>query len=281
MDMMQRSLTGKGRIGRYIQFDTMRKVRSTFSKSWESSPAGVAEGASFAKGTGKIRLSSCPMQSEWFGDFIRGAVYRMGYKTRSNKAVPISVMVKVLQMIKDDENEAVVTEARQFLKVGTFLTILTGGSLHGYKGFFTDLGGIRKHLLKGRDGIFPTNPNKAILSEQEAANLSHVTLCLLGDFKGESGTNYHMMALANMTQLGIPIWWWIEKLVEVAEVEGRITGPAFVSPSGELGNSMDYDSTFRAYLKRVQQDHPQILSPDNDIDSSYGISCTPHKTSEN
>ncbi|KAL7460179.1 hypothetical protein ACHAXS_000641 [Conticribra weissflogii] len=281
VDMMQRSLTGKGRIGKFIQFDTMRKVRATYSKSWDSSPDGVAEGSSFSKGTGKVRMTSCPTQSEWFADFLRGAEYRMGYETRSNKAVPIGAIAAVLELIAQDALEGSEVEANQLYKAGAFIAILTAGSLRGYEGFFTDLGGIRYHLDKGREGTMPKDPFKRIMSEQEAAQLPHVTLCLLGDFKGESGTNYHMIGLANETKSGIKTRWWIEQLVDVAQREGRLQGPAFATPSGELENSGDYDAVFRQYLKQVQILYPTILSSDEDVDQSYGISRTPRKTAEN
>ncbi len=91
-----------------------------------------------------------------------------------------------------------------------------------------------------------------LLSEQEAARLPHVTLCLLGNFECKSGTNYHMMALANVSQSGIKTRWWNEELTRVAEAEGRLSGPAFASASGDFDSSMDYDATFRFYLRQVQ-----------------------------
>ncbi len=87
------------------------------------------EGASFAKEMGKVRIASCPTQSEWVGDFLQGAEYSMGYETRSNKAVPISVIVKVLDMIQQDASEAVNTNAHQLIKIGAFIAILTAGLL--------------------------------------------------------------------------------------------------------------------------------------------------------
>jgi hypothetical protein len=64
VDMELKSLVAKGRICKHVQFLTLRRLRGTHSKSWESSPLGVAEGASFAKGLGRIRPTSCPSQSE-------------------------------------------------------------------------------------------------------------------------------------------------------------------------------------------------------------------------
>jgi hypothetical protein len=68
VDMLVKSLVAKGRLEAHVQFATSRRLRATYTKSWESSPLGVAEGASFAKGLGRIRPTSCPAQSEWFYD---------------------------------------------------------------------------------------------------------------------------------------------------------------------------------------------------------------------
>jgi hypothetical protein len=50
VDMLLRSLVAKGRILDHVQFATLQKMRSTYTKNWESSPAGVKEGAAFANG---------------------------------------------------------------------------------------------------------------------------------------------------------------------------------------------------------------------------------------
>lgn len=99
VDMLQRSITSVGKIEKFIQFETVRKTRSTYSSLWQSSPDGIAEGASFAIRAGKIQLTSCPSQSVWFSNFIRGCEDRMGYETRANKAVVIEVIVAILDMI--------------------------------------------------------------------------------------------------------------------------------------------------------------------------------------
>ena len=62
--MLQRSITSKGRITEHIQFRTMRKVRSAYSKLWTSSTVGIVEGSSFTVRTGKVCMTSYPTQSE-------------------------------------------------------------------------------------------------------------------------------------------------------------------------------------------------------------------------
>jgi hypothetical protein len=73
VDMLLKSLRAKGRILDHVQFATLRKMRGTYTKNYELSPAGVKEGVAFANGKYRVRQTSCPAQSEWFHDFLRGA----------------------------------------------------------------------------------------------------------------------------------------------------------------------------------------------------------------
>ena len=69
VDMLQESLVAVGKNEATVQAETLRKLRSTYTKNWDSSPHGVGEGASFAKGSGRVRPTRCPTQSEWFHNF--------------------------------------------------------------------------------------------------------------------------------------------------------------------------------------------------------------------
>ena len=102
-------------------------------------------------------------------------------------------------------------------------------------------------------------------------------LCLLGKFKGETGIGHHLIALANKTVSGLQPHWWIEKLVPVCAQEGRDNGPAFATPDGELALSVDYDSMFRRYLLRVQEE-PNLIPEDQDVESRYSTNRTLRKT---
>ena len=50
VDMLLKSLVVKGRILDHVQFATLQKMRLTYTENWESSPAGVKEGAAFTNG---------------------------------------------------------------------------------------------------------------------------------------------------------------------------------------------------------------------------------------
>ena len=89
VDMLVKSLVSKGCIERHVQFSTLRRLRATHTKNWEFSPLGVAKGASFAKGLGRICLTSCPSQPEWFYNFMQGMEYQMGTQSQPNHGLLI------------------------------------------------------------------------------------------------------------------------------------------------------------------------------------------------
>ena len=79
VDMLLKSLMAKGKIQKWVQFDTLRHIRSTYSKVYQLSPTGVYEAASFAQGTGRISPTACPTQSEWMLDALRCMEMMMGF----------------------------------------------------------------------------------------------------------------------------------------------------------------------------------------------------------
>ena len=71
-----------------------------------------------------------------------------------------------------------------------YVCVLTAASLRGHEGFYLDLAGIRKHIAKGRVGSILMGLNKSlVLTEEVCLKLPHVTICLLGKFKGETGVD--------------------------------------------------------------------------------------------
>ena len=278
VEMLYHSLSAKGRIKDHIQFDTMRKSRSTFSRSWDSSPAGVAEGAAFSRGTGKVRMTSCPSQSQWFSDFLLGAQDRMGYDTANQMALPIKTVVKMLELIKLDVLERDEEYSRILVRLGALVAILTAASLRGYEGFYLDLAATKAHIADGKQGKVPSNfKRKHILTEEEAEHLPSVCICLIGKFKGETGERYHSIVLANESLSGLETRWWIEKLLEVCTEEGRQAGFAFANKDGLPPDTAEYNALFRQYLYRMQQEWEDIFSAKEDV-TRYGISRTLRKS---
>ncbi len=116
--------------------------------------------------------------------------------------------------------------------------------------------------------------------EEVCLKLPHDTVCLLGKFKSKTGVDHHLITVANEMSSILCLCWWMEKLVEVCECEGRADGPAFATPDGLLASSPDYDAGFRKYLKVVQEE-TDLIPGDHDVDVYYSTYCTPRKTTNN
>jgi hypothetical protein len=146
---------------------------------------------------------------------------------------------------------------------------------------FTDITSTQKYLDKGRVGEIPKGVLKRVLLiEDECARLPEVCLCLVGKFKGENGERHHSLVLANESMPGLETRWWIEKLLEVCQQEGRTRGFAFQQADGFPPSAADFNMLVRQYLREIQDSKPKLLSPDEDL-SRYGIRRTYRKSAEN
>ena len=156
--------------------------------------------------------------------------------------------------------------------------MVTSASLRGYEGFYTDLTELKTHLDNGRAGVVPPDlTHKSIVEEKVVANLPHVAICLLGNFKGEGGVNYHTINVANNSMSGLQTRWWVEKLVDVANQGGRSRGPAFANANGSVAVRSECDAVFRKYLWQVQ-DTTYWIAGDVNVDVSFSLSRTPRKS---
>jgi hypothetical protein len=279
LDMIIYSLETEGRTEKFVQFDTLRQIRSTATKNYDSSPQGILEGSCFSSGAGKVRITECPTQSVFFTDFLKGLEYRMGATPRANLPVSIRVIVELLQRIKDDAAEmSNKSEADQLYKFGAFIAICTAGSLRGCEGFLADLSGLIVNLHQGKNGVIPDNL-KDNFDEEVAEKLPHVVITLLGKVKSETGEDTHQIGLASTTRSGIEVRWWVEQLVDTCRREGRRTGPAFATPTGQLASSSEYNAMFLRYLEEIQAE-TNLIEDKIVVREAFGISRTLRKTAE-
>ena len=281
VEMLHVSITAKGRLPgqKHIQYDSMRKPRATFSKGYETSPQGIAEGSSFGHGTIKSTLTHCPTQSMWFSTFSLGAETRMGYFSQANKPLTTQIILQLLEMIKYEAAQQPRHIAFEMLKVGAAIAVGLCGSLRGPEIFMLDLAGVREIIHRGKDGVIPDDPFKP---GTDLSNVPHIHLALMGQLKGEHGVRQHLVAIASKTKSGIDARWWIEKLVEIREVEGFTSGPAFGKSDGSVSTISEYDGVLRFFLKRIQAEpESDLLDPKDDVDKNYSFFRTFRKTAEN
>ena len=280
VEMVDLSLVAKGRINKegFIQYDTMRKPRASYSKCWESSPVGVVEGSSFGKGVNKSIMTACPSQSATFSLFCIGSETRMGVQSEADKPLHIKTVVTLLNMIKDEANEQSGPEARELWKVGAAIAVAQMGSLQGPEVFMLDLAGIRSHIEEGKEGTMPLAP---LDDGVDLFDAPHVYLAMVGNFKGETGVREHLVAVASESKSGINVRWWLEKLIHVREEENCINGPAFGDTQGEVARQRDYNEVLRHFLSLLRDDpNCNLIMNDDDIHKNYSFFRTFRKTAE-
>ena len=270
VEMLLHSVVAAPRLKdqKFIQFDTMRKLRSTFTSAWESSPQGISEGSTFTSGRSRVTVTSCPTQQMWFSLFIRGAEVRMGYAAQRNLPFGSGVIARLLELVKEEMNSQSATLAREYTKLGATIALALCASLRGPEVFLLDLASLREHLSLGRNGVIPANPLKAGVNLVSAP---HVVVTLIGEFKGEQGTHRPKIALASTTMSGVELRWWLEQLVEARQQEGCRKGPAFGDRHGRVAWLSEYDGMLLPLLERIQETDPNLIAPSDEVEKNYSF----------
>jgi hypothetical protein len=180
----------------YQQFETVRKLRAAFSNLYMASYVGVTSLRTVGGDRAKHHLTLSPTQSMWFERFSQGCICRMGQDVRQDWAIPLGAMLGQIQVLEEEWastlEEDLPTRSR-LASIGAYSIIAFCGSFRGSEVFLMDLHGLRKQLeatqSQGRD---------------------HVVIPLLGRFKGEQNSRYHLAPLAAVTTSGLRVQVWIE-----------------------------------------------------------------------
>ncbi len=88
------------------------------------------------------------------------------------------------------------------------------------------------------------------------------------------------MSLASTTSSGIELRWWIEKLIQVREEEGCLSGPAFGHKDGSVALMREYGKILHYFLESIQKENPNLITESDDIQTNYGFSRTFRRTTE-
>jgi hypothetical protein len=254
--MLLKSLEPGRYSPRYQQFETVRKLRAGFSNIYMAS----CEGASCLRTVGgdraKHQLTYSPTQSLWFERFAQGCVRRMGQEVRHDWALPLPVLHGLMAVLDDEWTEATeLVVQEQVASLGAFALIAFCGSFRGSEVFLTDLHGLRKGM-----------------EDTKRLGRDHVVIPLLGRFKGEQNSRYHLSPLASVTSSGLQVREWVERLIEVRWQEGRVRGPAFCNKAGEVASSYAYYTGFVERLLVLQAARPELIPSDVDISEQFGLS---------
>ena len=78
----------------------------------------------------------------------------------------------------------------------------------------------------------------------------HVTVALVGRFKGEEGDRMHVLPIANKSRSGIPFRLWLERLAFQLDKEDRKNCPAFCDLDGYQLSQSDMERVFHPILEQ-------------------------------
>jgi hypothetical protein len=115
------------------------------------------------------------------------------------------------------------------------------------------------------------------MEDTQRQERDHIVISLLGRFKGELNTRYHLALLASETSSGLRVKVWIERLIAVREQGGRIQGPEFCDSNGRIARSFDYEGWLIERLLAAQATVPGAIAPEVDISEQFGISRSFHR----
>lgn len=251
--MLLKSLEG-GRYHGYQQFETIRKLRTSYSNVYMASELGAKSLRSVGRDTSKLFLTNSPTQSLWFERFATGCLRRMGQEVRQDLAISLPVMHAMMDIL-DREWHVSSNRERSFLaSIGAFVLIAFCGSFRGHEVFLVDLHGLFKYSAE----------------LQHCGEEGYVIIPLLGRFKGESGSRYHLTPLAAKTQSGLEVKVWIERLLEARQAVARTHGPAFGDGSPRSSNK-DYEMAILDRLQQVQN-QGDVIPSGVSVYEEYGIS---------
>ena len=196
-----------------MQWDTIRKVRATFSNQIRAAAVSNSTTLTLSdnKGSGYERLTIDPCGSLWFSRFTTGCKNRMGQDCRpKNHAIGSSLMVQLRRLTETRIKDAELFEDRKrWVMAGCYLCFCLVVSLRSPEGLMTDLEG---------------------LTHYHNASDDFVIIPLRGKVKGENHTRQHLLHSVNVTDSGIDVRSWIQRLMTVHNFRGRMLGPAFVDP---------------------------------------------------
>ena len=242
----------------HVQWDTIRKYRSTISNQSRASRAANFSSLTMTdyKGTGYDRLSSESCGSLWFHRFAAGCRKRMGQDWRPNRAISNPLMLKLLAGAESRIRTAPdMIERTKWVMAGSYFCFCYVVSLRSTEGLMVDVAGIKEFGEKSQD---------------------HVVIPLLGQVKGEDHTRQHLIHCVNETSSGIPVRKWISRLTTVHTILNRDKGPAFVnSTSGSQSTTSELNDLFLDLLTEIYDDQRDLFAVDirstGDLSDKYHV----------
>jgi hypothetical protein len=245
-----------GRTEELIQFSTARYLRSVYSNVYHASAQHQRGMAVMAHNTSRIWVTECPSYGYWFERFMRGAHKRMGEEVRSDFALSIRVLHKILGHLEKEWNKARTMEMRrEVVEMAMFLVAAYCLALRGEEVVKMDIAGFLTYYEAGKH--HEKHP--------------HVMIPLLGRFKGETGERWHLLPIVWKTRSGIEAGNWAGRLLQSLQERRRLNGFVFSNKKGKQAKASTLEPKFFGQLNWVRLRYPDLFPPNVNIEDDFGI----------
>lgn len=258
---MLKASQGKGKhTPTYVQFETVRKMRSALSNAHESSALVLQNTGTLKGDKGRpYRVTTSGSDSYLFGRFVLGLENRMGRLVKSNIGLDISILLVILKQYNKELSDTKIAwhRKREIIMSGSYFVLCYGASLRGNEGLYLEGSSLVEMIRMG---------------QKNHSGNGHVCAPLLGRFKTEMGENKHVAVIVNITASGLNVRLWLERLVWLLRKEGkeREAGPAFCNPDGSMIRSYELNGELHSALHQVQISRPDLIPKGTDIEGNYG-----------
>ena len=240
---------GKGRNStKYIQYDSIRKIRSAYANLYESGPDRCRDNRKLKSDRGQmLHFVSGETDSKLFSMFMKGCEKRMGRFVKQDCGISNDIMLAILDMYDKEFDESITTAGRKrfMLICGAAFVILWGGALRGGEIMMMEATELIYRKLDGKE---------------EGKN-GHIVVPLMGRFKNETGERNLIIILSNTTKGGIQIRKWVEGLANMLEAEGRnkTVGPAICDKDGFQLEMWKLNGELQSMLHKVKEINPSLI----------------------
>jgi hypothetical protein len=225
----------------YVQFETIQKLQSSFSNHCLASAQSNRSSLSLGDQKGRYqRFATDPCASFWFHHFVKGARLRMGQDWRPNKAIPIELLLLVLETADLKVQEATsLREKDCWISFHTYVVICYVLTLRGCEGFLCDLAGLHRKF--------------------ETGGSRYVVIALLGKIKGESGDRAHLIPCVHITSSGIDVRASVNRLITFKARQGFTAGPAISDLHGRILSHRSLNDSLLDILEDLFDTHRELF----------------------
>ena len=199
-----------------MQFDTVRKIRTTYSTVHQSLAAAGLHTSTFKGAHGNtFAVNQGDSDTRLFRKFMVGLEKRMGSLVVQNSGISVELLLAILARMEIEYRSEIVVRARkqELIICGAAFVVLFSVVLRG-----------REVLLGEASELF-----RRITEGKHHGNHPLVLFPMMGCFKGETSKQNLIFCLANQSNSCILNKLWLERLARLLRLEVKIRKPALHS----------------------------------------------------